>query len=195
LRYERSEQSLSTLRTSLMQLIGALDSRSLRSSAAAQKQALLALADVGELMVPEFPYNVPSQGREYETLPRLLGRAKVTFTVRRPSPASGRRNPALDRFVEQAFPELTELVSTFSIGRELDRYELVGNVSIVADGFTAPITAGNFVDLAQRGFYNNLPIKTRAVESTSLPILGSFNDGFVVRSTQTLSPSHVKLDH
>lgn len=31
-----------------------------------------------------------------------------------------------------------------------------GDVTIVADGYSAPITAGNFVDLVQRGFYNGL---------------------------------------
>lgn len=32
-----------------------------------------------------------------------------------------------------------------------------GNLTIVVDGYSAPINAGNFVDLVQRGFYNNLP--------------------------------------
>jgi peptidylprolyl isomerase len=36
-----------------------------------------------------------------------------------------------------------------------------GAVTIVVDGYSAPVTAGNFVDLVQRGFYNNLPF-TRA---------------------------------
>ncbi|MGL5083688.1 MAG: peptidylprolyl isomerase [Microcoleaceae cyanobacterium] len=31
-----------------------------------------------------------------------------------------------------------------------------GNVTVVADGYSAPVTAGNFVDLVQRGFYNGL---------------------------------------
>lgn len=31
-----------------------------------------------------------------------------------------------------------------------------GNVIVVADGYSAPVTAGNFVDLVQRGFYNGL---------------------------------------
>jgi peptidylprolyl isomerase len=36
-----------------------------------------------------------------------------------------------------------------------------GNLTIVVDGYSAPVTAGNFVDLVKRGFYNNLPF-TRA---------------------------------
>jgi peptidylprolyl isomerase len=39
-----------------------------------------------------------------------------------------------------------------------------GKVTMVADGYNAPVTAGNFVDLVQRGFYNGLPF-TRAEES------------------------------
>ena len=35
----------------------------------------------------------------------------------------------------------------------------LGNVTVVADGFAAPITAGNFVDLCARGFYTGLPIR------------------------------------
>ncbi|MGJ3245792.1 MAG: peptidylprolyl isomerase [Elainellaceae cyanobacterium] len=36
-----------------------------------------------------------------------------------------------------------------------------GTVRLVVDGYNAPITAGNFVDLVQRGFYDGLPV-TRA---------------------------------
>ncbi|KST62753.1 peptidylprolyl isomerase [Mastigocoleus testarum] len=31
-----------------------------------------------------------------------------------------------------------------------------GNITVVADGYSAPVTAGNFVDLVQRGFYDGL---------------------------------------
>jgi peptidylprolyl isomerase len=32
-----------------------------------------------------------------------------------------------------------------------------GKIVAVVDGYSAPVTAGNFIDLVQRGFYNNLP--------------------------------------
>ncbi|NJL83909.1 MAG: peptidylprolyl isomerase [Chloroflexaceae bacterium] len=32
-----------------------------------------------------------------------------------------------------------------------------GDITVVADGYSAPINAGNFVDLVQRGFYDGLP--------------------------------------
>jgi peptidylprolyl isomerase len=31
-----------------------------------------------------------------------------------------------------------------------------GDVSVIVDGYTAPVTAGNFVDLVNRGFYNDM---------------------------------------
>jgi peptidylprolyl isomerase len=39
-----------------------------------------------------------------------------------------------------------------------------GDLAVVLDGYSAPITAGNFVDLVQRGFYNGLEF-TRSEES------------------------------
>ncbi len=39
-----------------------------------------------------------------------------------------------------------------------------GNITFVVDGYNAPVTAGNLVDLVQRGFYDGLPF-TRAEES------------------------------
>lgn len=44
-----------------------------------------------------------------------------------------------------------------------------GNVVAIVDGYSAPVTAGNFVDLVQRGFYDGLPF-TRAEESYVLQI-------------------------
>jgi peptidylprolyl isomerase len=44
-----------------------------------------------------------------------------------------------------------------------------GDLTIVVDGYSAPVTAGNFVDLVQRGFYDGLSF-TRAEESYVLQI-------------------------
>jgi peptidylprolyl isomerase len=44
-----------------------------------------------------------------------------------------------------------------------------GNITVVVDGYTAPVTAGNFVDLVQRGFYNKLAF-TRAENDYVLQI-------------------------
>jgi cyclophilin family peptidyl-prolyl cis-trans isomerase len=94
----------------------------------AKKKALRALSELGELLVEKFPYDVPKEGK-FSYLPRLLGRAKVTFTIVRPG------------------------------NRKADKDVLLGNVTVLADGYAAPVTAGNFVDLAARNFYNGLPVK------------------------------------
>jgi peptidylprolyl isomerase len=44
-----------------------------------------------------------------------------------------------------------------------------GDITVVADGYSAPVTAGDFVDLVQRKFYNGLPF-TRAEESYVLQV-------------------------
>ncbi|XHX80682.1 MAG: peptidylprolyl isomerase [Stenomitos frigidus ULC029] len=44
-----------------------------------------------------------------------------------------------------------------------------GKITAVVDGYSAPVTAGNFVDLVQRGFYDGLPF-TRSEESYVLQI-------------------------
>jgi len=44
-----------------------------------------------------------------------------------------------------------------------------GKVTAVVDGYSAPVTAGNFVDLVQRGFYNGLSF-TRSEESYVLQV-------------------------
>jgi peptidylprolyl isomerase len=85
-----------------------------------QRDALLSLVGkLEELMVKEFPFEVPDK---YSNLPQLKGRATVEVKTNK------------------------------------------GNLTVVADGYSAPVTAGNFVDLVQRGFYNGLEF-TRSEES------------------------------
>jgi peptidylprolyl isomerase len=101
-----------------------------------------AVGELQMLMVPpeyvrDLEASIPS---EYDDLPRLLGRATVEFTLKKPNGAP------------------------FDIEGELfDKARLL----MVIDGFTSPITGGNFVDLVQKGFYKNLPINR--------------SDGFVVQ--------------
>jgi peptidylprolyl isomerase len=44
-----------------------------------------------------------------------------------------------------------------------------GKITLIVDGYSAPVTAGNFVDLIQRGFYNKLPF-TRAEKDYVLQV-------------------------
>jgi peptidylprolyl isomerase len=62
--------------------------------------------------------------------------------------------------VPQAYQSLPQLKGRATIEIETTQ----GTLTMVADGYSAPVTAGNFVDLVQRGFYNGLPF-TRAEES------------------------------
>ena len=109
-----------------------------------------------------FPYEVPSEGK-FSYLPRLLGRARVTFSFRR-------------------------------------KGQMMGNVTIVADGFTAPISAGCFLDLCIRNFYTGLPVKVvkkrlgtgTDFEVASLPVFGSFQEGFY--DPLTAKPRRIPLE-
>jgi len=195
---ERGERLVEELREEInVILIQSMD-RDADKVLLAQGRALRLLSELGELLVNAFPYNIPTEGK-FSYLPRLLGRAKVTFTMKR---TSGK---------------------------------LLGNVTILADGFAAPITAGNFVDLSARDFYTGLPVKLMSkrlgvkpltfadetsdtvaydiVETidklkdefdlvfsssepgtitTNLPILGSFNEGFY--DPLTAKPRRIPLE-
>mmetsp|Transcript_22080 Transcript_22080/g.33365 ORF Transcript_22080/g.33365 Transcript_22080/m.33365 type:complete len:507 (+) Transcript_22080:145-1665(+) len=170
---ERGERVIETFRSELSILLALGKVGRISKLLDRQKTTLLALADIGELLVSQFPLDVPEEGK-FSFLPRLLGRCKVTLLFKR------------------------------------DNKDL-GTATILADGFIAPVTAGNFIDLCMRGFYDGLPIKTEkkrfggsissktgflpleslgfdiekeesdpASPSTvvSLPILGSYRDGF-----------------
>jgi peptidylprolyl isomerase len=81
----------------------------------------------------------------------------------------------------------------------------LGNITIVADGFTAPITAGNFVDLCMRNFYTGLPVKSITKRfgsvfeqnSAQVSVLGSYNDGFfdpITAKLRTLPLEIIRLE-
>ncbi len=106
-------------------------------------------------------------GDMYDSIPRLLGRATVEMTVRREP--DGPREKA----------------------------KVLGNVTVVVDGYSSPVTAGNFIDLALRGFYNELPIRFDGVpaeaqvgadnnETISTVVSGSYREGFVDPATGAL---------
>ncbi|MEL6552565.1 MAG: peptidylprolyl isomerase [Cyanobacteria bacterium J06621_11] len=77
-----------------------------------RKKLLDQVGELEELMVDDYPFEVPE---EYSSLPQLKGRATVEFETSK------------------------------------------GNVTVVADGYSAPVTAGNFVDLVNKKFYNGMP--------------------------------------
>ncbi|MBD2082240.1 peptidylprolyl isomerase [Leptolyngbya sp. FACHB-17] len=67
--------------------------------------------------------------------------------------------------VPQEYNNLPQLKGRATIAAKTSK----GDLTIAVDGYSAPVTAGNFVDLVQRGFYNGLPF-TRAEESYVLQV-------------------------
>ncbi|KAG7346438.1 peptidyl-prolyl cis-trans isomerase [Nitzschia inconspicua] len=148
LKAERGEILIGDIRQDLESMKEAIQLKNFTYTLQKQRSALLNLGFLGELLVKQYPFTVPSKGK-YSYLPRLLGRAQVTFHFKRAG-------------------------------------SILGDVTIVADGYTAPITAGNFVDLCLRGFYTGLPMweGIKRVGSYQTPtgvpinIFGSYNEGF-----------------
>eukprot|EP00804_Cyclotella_cryptica_P000888 CCRYP_001116-RA/>CCRYP_001116-RA protein AED:0.17 eAED:0.17 QI:0/0.66/0.5/1/1/0.75/4/189/364 len=97
------------------------------------------LTALEEQMVPAgYVTPVPS---DYNDLPQLQGRATVEMVLKKPN------------------GEPFDIEGTLSKEAKM---------TMVIDGYAAPVTAGNFVDLVQKGFYNNMDIQR--------------SDGFVVQT-------------
>lgn len=104
-----------------------------------QDKAARIIGDVEELMIPDgFKVNVPDS---YDGLPRLRGRATVEMKFEKPGKAP------------------------FDIEGALYK---TAKMTMVVDGYTSPVTSGNFVELVNKGFYNNFKIQR--------------SDGFVVQT-------------
>jgi len=106
---------------------------------ASQKQAVDALGLLEEQMVPT-GYHTPVPD-EYSDLPQLQGRAVIDMVVQKPDGAPFRVDG-------RNYPD--------------------AHMRMVIDGYAAPITAGNFVQLVTQGFYDKMPIQR--------------SDGFVIQT-------------
>jgi len=112
------------------------------------------LRDVGNvelLMVDGFPANVPAK---YASLPQLRGRATVKMEVE--VDTTGRvisgviGNVSTSYFLRNAASQGTNLSNAGKITFPL---------TVVVDGYNAPLTSGNFVDLVNKGFYEGMKIQ------------------------------------
>lgn len=104
-----------------------------------QTQLAKLLTDLQEQMIPP-GYKTPVP-EEYSDLPQLTGRATVEFVLRKPD--------GMPFDVEGTnYPE--------------------AKMTMIIDGYAAPVTGGNFIDLVKRGFYDNMEIQR--------------SDGFVVQT-------------
>lgn len=120
---------------------GSLEERdALDKAYTAQVKASKLLTQLEEQMVPKgYKTDVPSQ---YADLPQLQQRATVEMVIKK-----GEAGAQFD-INGVNFPE--------------------ARMKMVIDGYTSPVTGGNFVDLVEKGFYNNMAIQR--------------SDGFVVQT-------------
>lgn len=123
-RKPQAEALIAQIQGEIETLQTAVEAKDKAQAAEERTKALDLVGELENLMVQDFPYEVPA---EYSNLPQLKGRATVEVTTSK------------------------------------------GTMKVVVDGYSAPVTAGNFVDLVDRGFYNGLPF-TRAEESYVLQV-------------------------
>ncbi|OCR02829.1 peptidylprolyl isomerase [Oscillatoriales cyanobacterium USR001] len=137
----QAETLISDLNTGIAELEKAVEEKNRDLVNELKGKLLKKVGAIEELMVKEFPFEIPS---EYANLPQLKGRATVQLETEK------------------------------------------GLVTFIVDGYSAPITAGNFVDLVQRGFYNGLKF-IRSEESYVLqagdPDPKGPEDGFIDPAT------------
>lgn len=108
----------------------------------AQEQLSKYLTTLEENMVPEgYVTPVPE---EYSDLPQLKGRATVEMTFQKGESAESKEFDIEGKLFKEA------------------------KMKMIIDGYTAPVTGGNFVELIDNGFYNNMKIQR--------------SDGFVVQT-------------
>lgn len=92
------------------------------------RKLLRNVGDVEQMMVTKFPFKVPD---EFSNLPQLRGRATVEMQVRKGG------------------DEQFDINGSFFKD---------GKLTLVLDGYSAPISAGNFIDLVNKGFYNDIDV-------------------------------------
>jgi peptidylprolyl isomerase len=114
---------------------------------ASQTRTVQLLTKLEEQMIPN-GYKTPVPDA-YNDMVQLQGRATVTMTLKKPV--------ATESFVidGQSFPE--------------------AKLTMIIDGYVAPLTSGNFIDLVQKNFYNGMDVQR--------------SDGFVVQTGDPVGDS------
>lgn len=142
---QQADKLIDTLQGELNDFRTIVDNTDRQAVPVQQQQCLSTLGSIEELMVNEFPFDVPA---EYAGLPLLKGRATVEVRVK----------------------------YTTHVPTETNN----DTMTMVLDGFNAPVTSGNFVDLVQRKFYDGMKVQ-RA-------------DGFVVQTGDPDGPADGFVD-
>ena len=81
---ELGEVHIEEFRNRIVKLYNATQRQNITEVMMVKKQAVLALSEVEELLVKTYPCDIPKEGK-FSFLPRLLGRTRVTFAIKRPS--------------------------------------------------------------------------------------------------------------
>ncbi|NJL09908.1 MAG: peptidylprolyl isomerase [Calothrix sp. SM1_7_51] len=118
-RLAEAETIIADLKTNIVSLEQVVSAKNKDQTRLIRSKLLDKVGELEQLMVTEFPFEVPAQ---YSNLPQLKGRATISITTSK------------------------------------------GDLQVVVDGYSAPVTAGNFVDLVEKGFYDGLEF-TRSEES------------------------------
>ncbi len=144
-----AESNLNSVRDAIPDISTAIQEKKKTKIVKLTRDALRTLGKVEQAMVTSFPFEVPE---EYSNLPQLLGRATVRLEVAKGDPDE-----------------------KFDIEGVLSKS---GTLTLVVDGYSAPVNGGAFVDLVNRGFYNGLEVirSDGFIVQTGKPVDG---DGFV----------------
>lgn len=137
-RRQEAEGLIASLSDRIPELFNAAAEKQVEKFVVADRDILRSVGKLEELMVSGFPFEIPA---EYSSLPQLKGRATVDVVVRKDGD------------------------EPFDIDGTLYKE---GAMTLVLDGYSAPLSAGSFVDLASKGFYDNREIIR--------------SDGFIIQS-------------
>lgn len=154
-RYQDASNILSELAQRIPDVEAAVSSRKPDKLTQVCRDLLRDVGTVEQMMVTGFPYDIPE---EYASLPQLRGRATVEMIVRKGAD------------------------ETFDINGVLKKE---GKITLILDGYSAPITAGNFADLVNKGFYDD----TDVVRSDGFIVQAGKpknGDGFIDKETGNL---------
>lgn len=130
---DAATQKLDTLRTQLKQLELAVKTQQPDAVSLRVADVLKSISDYELLQAPGLPFSIP---KEYASQPKLIGRAVVEVVVER-------RDGSLS-FVDRKNGGLTNR----------------GTVEITLDGYSAPISAGNFAANVADGLYNDRVVQS-----------------------------------
>lgn len=148
-RVEEADSLIDSITDALPVLLGAADEKKIEKLVEIDRAILRDVGKLEGLMVTAFPFEVPA---EYSNLPQLKGRATIEVVVRKAGD------------------------EPFDIDGTLYKE---GEMTLVVDGYAAPISAGSFVDLASKGFYDGRPVIR--------------SDGFIIQSGKPESGEGYKL--